>query len=142
MKLLHQQLFWCEKYHTLLKMEELPHLTSRQVQELKEWGKNHRKILSYEVHQQLWLKLNKDGFPSVLDLKPNGSLVEKDVFSENIRQGAWKVSDGFLFVKVISNEFIIEYQIVGNSVNNIHCGMEYINGTLSTYCKFAKLAKD
>ncbi len=48
--------------------------------------------------------------------------------------------DGFLFVKVISGEFVVEYQIVGNVENNVHCGIEYINGRVSTYSKFAKLA--
>ncbi|CAH8222823.1 hypothetical protein VAE130_600291 [Vibrio aestuarianus] len=51
-------------------------------------------------------------------------------------QGLWKVNDGFLFIKVISGEFIVEYQIVGNTQQNIHCGIEYINGRLSTYSKF------
>lgn len=136
MKLLHLQLFWYEKHHTLLEMEDLPVLTPTQEQELKEWVKCRRKILSYEAHQQPWVKVNVDGFSSTLHLKPNGTLVEQDLFSEKKLQGLWKVNDGFLFIKVISGEFIIEYQIVGNTQQNIHCGIEYINGRLSTYSKF------
>ena len=142
MKLLHLQLFWYEKHHTLLEMEDLPILTPAQEQELREWAKTRRKILSYEVHQQPWVKVNVDGFSSILELKPNGTLVEKDLFSERGLQGLWKVSDGFLFIKVISGEFIVEYQIVGNTENNVHSGIEYINGKISTYSKFAKLAKN
>ncbi|WP_050925292.1 hypothetical protein, partial [Vibrio harveyi] len=100
MKLLHLQLFWYEKHHTLLEMEDLPILTPAQEQELREWAKTRRKILSYEVHQQPWVKVNVDGFSSILELKPNGTLVEKDLFSERGLQGLWKVSDGFLFIKV------------------------------------------
>ncbi len=77
MKLLHLQLFWYEKHHTLLEMEDLPILTPAQEQELREWAKTRRKILSYEVHQQPWVKVNVDGFSSILELKPNGTLVEK-----------------------------------------------------------------
>ncbi|ARV75282.1 MULTISPECIES: hypothetical protein [Vibrio] len=142
MKLLHLQLFWYEKHHTLLEMEDLPILTPAQEQELREWAKTRRKILSYEVHQQPWVKVNVDGFSSILELKPNGTLVEKDLFSERGLQGLWKVSDGFLFIKVISGEFIVEYQIVGNTENNVHSGIEYINGKISTYSKFAKLANN
>ncbi|NVJ55629.1 MAG: hypothetical protein HWE19_04650 [Vibrionaceae bacterium] len=140
MKLLHLQLFWYEKHHTLLEMENLPPLTPAQEQELREWAKTRRKILSYEVHQQPWVKVNVDGFSSILELKPNGTLVEKDLFSERGLQGLWKVNDGFLFVKVISGEFIVEYQIVGSTETNIHSGIEYINGKVSTYSKFVKAA--
>jgi hypothetical protein len=139
MKLLHLQLFWYEKHHTLLEMEDLPILTPAQEKELREWAKTRRKILSYEVHQHAWLKVNVDGFSSTLHLKPNGTLVEKDLFSEKALQGLWKVIDGFLFIKVISGEFIVEYQIVGNKEQNIHCGIEYINGKVSTYSKFAQI---
>ena len=142
MKLLHLQLFWYEKHHTLLEMEDLPILTPAQEQGLRKWAKTRRKILSYEVHQQPWVKVNVDGFSSLLELKPNGTLVEKDLFSERGLQGLWKVSDGFLFIKVISGEFIVEYQIVGNTENNVHSGIEYINGKISTYSKFAKLANN
>ena len=142
MKLLHLQLFWYEKHHTLLEMEDLPILTPAQEQELRKWAKTRRKILSYEVHQQPWVKVNVDGFSSLLELKPNGTLVEKDLFSERGLQGLWKVSDGFLFIKVISGEFIVEYQIVGHTENNVHSGIEYINGKISTYSKFAKLANN
>ncbi|WP_064609467.1 hypothetical protein [Photobacterium sp. J15] len=139
MKLLHLQLFWYEKHQTLLEMEDLPVLTSAQEQELKEWSKKRRKLLSYEVHQQPWVKVNSDGFSSTLLLKPNGTLTEKDLFSEKALNGLWKVIDGFLFIKVISGEFIVEYQIVGNTENNIHSGFEYINGKVSSYSKFMKL---
>ena len=140
MKLLHLQLFWYEKHHTLLEMENLPTLTPAQEQELREWAKTRRKILSYEVHQQPWVKVNVDGFSSILELKPNGTLVEKDLFSERGLQGIWKVNDGLLFVKVISGEFIVEYQIVGSTEKNLHSGIEYINGKVSTYSKFVKAA--
>jgi len=140
MKLLHLQLFWYEKHSTLLEMEDLPVLTPAQEKELRDWAKKRRKILSYEVHHQPWLKVNIDGFSSMLLFKPNGQLAEKDLFSEKSLQGLWKVVDGFLFVKVISGEFIVEYHIVGNVENNVHCGIEYINGRMSTYSKFAKLA--
>lgn len=140
MKLLHLQLFWYEKHHTLLEMENLPVLTSAQEKELQDWAKTRRKILSYEVHQQPWVKISVDGFSSILELKANGKLVEKDLFSERCLQGLWKVSDGFLFIKVISGEFIVEYQIVGHTENNVHSGVEYINGKISTYSKFAKVA--
>lgn len=136
MKLLHLQLFWYEKHHTLLEMEDLPTLTASQEQELIEWVKKHRKILSYEVHQQTWVKVNIDGFASQIRLNPNGTLLEKDLFSDKSLQGLWKVVDGFLFIKVISGEFVVEYQIVGSSTDNIHSGIEYINGQVSTYSKF------
>ncbi|MFV0576449.1 MAG: hypothetical protein ACK5NC_13690 [Vibrio sp.] len=142
MKLLHLQLFWYEKYHALLEMEDLPILSPTQEQELKEWIKTRRKILTFEVHQQPWVKVNIDGFSSILELKPNGKLTEKDLFSNRELQGLWKVTDGFLFIKIISGEFIVEYQIVGQLKNNLHCGIEYINGKVSTYSKFAKLAKE
>ncbi|WP_087020634.1 hypothetical protein [Thaumasiovibrio subtropicus] len=141
MKLLHLQLFWYETYHTLLEMEDLPILTPSQEAALKKWSKTRRKILSYEMHQQPWLKVNVDGFSSQLELKPNGTLIERDLFTDNTLQGVWKVMDGFLFIKVINGEFIVEYQIVGRKENNLHCGIEYINGKVSTYSKFAKLAK-
>ncbi|MGD8110407.1 hypothetical protein [Vibrio sp. NTOU-M3] len=141
MKLLHLQLFWFEKHHTLLEMEDLPTLTPTQEKELKEWVSKRRKILSYEVHPQPWVKVNIDGFSSQIQLKPNGTLTEVDLFGEKKLQGLWKINEGFLFIKVISGEFIVEYQIVGNADNNVHCGMEYINGRLSTYSKFMKLAE-
>ncbi|WP_047688781.1 hypothetical protein [Vibrio sp. ZOR0018] len=136
MKLLHLQLFWYEKHHTLLEMEVLPTLTPTQEQALAEWVKCRRKILSFEAHQHTWVKVNVDGFSSALHLKPNGTLVERDLFGEKTLQGLWKVIDGFLFIKVISGEFIVEYQIVGNNEQSIHCGIEYINGRVSTYSKF------
>lgn len=136
MKLLHLQLFWYEKHHTLLEMEALPTLTLTQEQALAEWVKCRRKILSFEAHQHTWVKVNVDGFSSALHLKPNGTLVERDLFGEKTLQGLWKVIDGFLFIKVISGEFIVEYQIVGNNEQSIHCGIEYINGRVSTYSKF------
>jgi hypothetical protein len=136
MKLLHLQLFWYEQHHTLLEMEDLPTLTPAQAQALRAWSQQRRKILSYEVHQHPWVKVNIDGFSSMLHLQPNGTLSETDLFSEKKLQGLWKVTNGFLFIKVISGEFIIEYQIVGNAVHNIHCGIEYINGKVSTYSKF------
>lgn len=141
MKLLHLQLFWFEKHHTLLEMEDLPTLTPTQEKELKKWVSKRRKILSYEVHPQPWVKVNIDGFSSQIQLKPNGTLTEVDLFGEKKLQGLWKINEGFLFIKVISGEFIVEYQIVGNADNNVHCGMEYINGRLSTYSKFMKLAE-
>lgn len=136
MKLLHLQLFWYEKHHTLLEMEALPTLPPTQEQALAEWVKCRRKILSFEAHQHTWVKVNVDGFSSALHLKPNGTLVERDLFGEKTLQGLWKVIDGFLFIKVISGEFIVEYQIVGNNEQSIHCGIEYINGRVSTYSKF------
>ncbi|MDW6003223.1 hypothetical protein [Vibrio mangrovi] len=136
MKLLHLQLFWYEKHHTLLEMEDLPELSPTQGQALQNWLKKRRKILSYEVHHQPWVKVNIDGFSSTLFLQPNGTLTEQDLFSDKALQGLWKVVDGFLFIKVISGEFIIEYQIVGCADNNIHCGIEYINGQVSSYSKF------
>ncbi len=140
MKLLHLQLFWYETHHILLEMENLPVLTPAQQKTFAEWAKTRRKILSYEVHQQPWVKVKADGFSSILELKPNGSLIEKDLFSENHLQGLWKVSDGFLFIKVISGEFIVEYQIVGSTKHNLHSGIEYINGKVSAYSKFVKAA--
>ncbi|EGQ9188533.1 hypothetical protein O1C43_002862 [Vibrio cholerae] len=140
MKLLHLQLFWYEKHLTLLELEALPQLSPAQQQELEEWIKTRRKILSYEVHQHAWIKVNADGFSSLLTFKPNGTLIEKDMFSDKALHGLWKVMDGFLFVKVISGEFIVEYQIVGHQPHPVHCGIEYINGRVSSYSKFAKLA--
>ncbi len=136
MKLLHLQLFWYEKHHTLLEMEALPTLTPTQEQALIEWVKCRRKILSFEAHQHTWVKVNVDGFSSALHLKPNGTLFERDLFGEKTLQGLWKIIDGFLFIKVISGEFIVEYQIVGHKEHSIHCGIEYINGRVSTYSKF------
>ncbi|MGC9421892.1 hypothetical protein [Vibrio sp.] len=136
MKLLHLQLFWYEKHHTLLEMEALPTLTPTQEQALIEWVKCRRKILSFEAHQHTWVKVNMDGFSSALHLKSNGTLVEQDLFGEKTLQGLWKVIDGLLFIKVISGEFIVEYQIVGHNEHSIHCGIEYINGRVSTYSKF------
>lgn len=139
MKLLHLQLFWYEKHHILLEMEDLPTLTPYQETELKQWCAGRRKILNYEVHPQSWVKVNVDGYSSTLNLKSNGQLMEQDLFSDKKLTGLWKVIDGFLFIKVISGEVIMEYQIVGNAVDNIHCGIEYINGKVSTYSKFMQL---
>lgn len=139
MKLLHLQLFWYEKHHILLEMEDLPQLTPHQQKELQEWIATRRKILSFEVHQQPWVKVNVDGFSSTLILKPNGQLYEKDLFSDQKLLGLWKVMDGFLFIKIISGELIMEYQIIGNAIDNAHCGIEYINGKVSTYSKFMQL---
>lgn len=139
MKLLHLQLFWYEKHHTLLEMEDLPLLTQRQESELKEWLHKRRKLLSYEIHAQPWVKVNIDGFSSALQLSPSGKVVEQDLFSANHISGVWKMMDGFLFIKVISREFIVEYHVVGNAETNIHCGIEYINGRVSTYSKFMQL---
>ncbi|MCE0494508.1 hypothetical protein [Vibrio salinus] len=139
MKLLHLQLFWYEKHHTLLEMEDLPQLTPNQQAELKQWIATRRKILSFEVHQQSWVKVNIDGHSSLLVLNPTGQLSEQDLFSDKKLSGIWKVVDGFLFIKIISGEFIVEYQIVGNERDNIHCGIEYINGKVSTYSKFMQL---
>lgn len=139
MKRLHLQLFWYERYQALLEMEDLPILTDSQLSELNVWMKKRRKILNYEVYQQPWIKVNEDGFSSIMELHPGGKLVEKDLFSDRVNNGIWKVVDGFLFIKVINNEFIVEYQIVGNNTNNLHAGIEYINGHICTYSKFAKL---
>lgn len=139
MKLLHLQLYWYEKHHTLLELEDLPLLTPQQESGLRLWLNQRRKLLSYEVHQQQWVKVNIDGFSSILILKPNGDLTEQDLFSDKTLHGVWKVVDGFLFIKVVSGEFIVEYQIVANRESNIHCGIEYINGKVSTYSKFMQL---
>ncbi|WP_059122630.1 hypothetical protein [Vibrio sp. MEBiC08052] len=136
MKLIHLQLFWYEKYHTLLDMEDLPTLSPTQAQELKHWLRQRRKILAYEVHHQPWVKVNVEGASSSLCLLPNGTLTEQDLFSDKALHGLWKVVNGFLFMKVVSGEFIIEYQVVGCAEQNIHCGIEYINGQLSSYSKF------
>ncbi|SHO59022.1 hypothetical protein [Vibrio quintilis] len=136
MKLLHLQLFWYEYHHTLLEMEDLPVLSPAQMKIFQEWMKTRRKILKYEVHQQAWVKTNIDGASSVLNFSPDGTLTEKDLFGAQILHGLWKVVDGFLFVKVVSGEFIVEYQIVGQTENNIHGGIEYINGQVTTYSKF------
>ena len=139
MKLLHLQLFWYEKHHTLLEMEDLPLLTPRQESELRDWLAKRRKLLSYEVHAQPWVRINIDGFSSTLTLKPNGQVEEQDLFSKSHIHGIWKMMDGFLFIKVVSGEFIVEYHVVGNAETNIHCGIEYINGRVSTYSKFMQL---
>lgn len=57
----------------------------------------------------MWIKVNVDGFLLLLIFKFNGILIEKDMFSDKVLYGLWKVMDGFLFVKVISGEFIVEY---------------------------------
>ncbi len=75
MKLLHLQLFWHQTQNTLLEMEDLPVLTEQQQRDFKLWMKKRRKILSFEVHQQSWVKVNQDGFSSLIELRPNGSLV-------------------------------------------------------------------
>ncbi|MCY9870114.1 hypothetical protein [Vibrio barjaei] len=139
MKLLHLQLFWHQTQNTLLEMEDLPVLTEQQQQDFKLWMKKRRKILSFEVHQQSWVKVNQDGFSSLIELRPNGSLVERDMFGGRSLSGLWKVIDGLLFIKVISGEFIVEYQIAGSSEQNIHDGVEYINGKVSTYSKFVQV---
>ncbi|MBF9000926.1 hypothetical protein [Vibrio nitrifigilis] len=138
MKRLHLQLFWYEKHHTLLEMEDLPELSPTQHNELAEWIKGRRKILKFEVHQHPWVKVNIEGGSSCLRLLPNGKLSESDLFSDRALQGIWKVVDGFLFIKVISGELIQEYHIVGNAKDSIHCGIEYINGRISTYSKFVQ----
>ena len=138
MKLLHLQLFWYEKHHTLLEMEDLPELSPAQHEELANWVKGRRKILNFEVHQHPWVKVNIEGGSSCLRLLPNGKVTEYDLFSASSLQGVWKVIDGFLFIKVVSGEFIVEYQIVGNAQESIHCGIEYINGQVSTYSKFVQ----
>jgi hypothetical protein len=140
MKLLHLQLFWYEKHHTLLEMEDLPTLSPQQERELQEWGKSRRKILNYEVHQHLWIKVNSEGFSSILELLPNGKLSEKDLFGQRHLRGFWKLNNGLLFIKVVSGEFIIEYHIIGHKKTNIHSGIEYINGKVSSFSKFVKVS--
>jgi hypothetical protein len=120
-------------------MEDLPVLSATQESDLKVWVGRRRKILAYEVHAQPWVKVNVDGFSSMLTLNPNGQLIERDLFSDKELHGLWKVVDGFLFIKVISGEFIVEYQIVGCVERNVHCGIESINGRVSTYSKFMQL---
>ncbi len=61
------------------------------------------------------------------------------MFGGRSLSGLWKVIDGLLFIKVISGEFIVEYQIAGSSEQNIHDGVEYINGKVSTYSKFVQV---
>ncbi|CAM3545374.1 hypothetical protein VA7868_03048 [Vibrio aerogenes CECT 7868] len=136
MKLLHLQLFWYEYHHTLLEMEDLPVLTPAQMKIFQEWVKTRRKLLKYEVHQQVWVKTNVDGASSILTFSPDGTLTEQDLFGSRTLNGLWKVIDGFLFIKVISGEFIVEYQISGITEYNIHSGIEYINGQVTTYSKF------
>ncbi len=138
MKLLHLQLFWFEKHHILLELEDLPELTNSQQAELKQWIKSRRKLLSFEVHQQVWVKVNSDGFSSELIINPNGTLIEKDLFSEKKLNGLWKVIDGLLFLKIVSGEFIVEYQVVGHNIDNIHSGIEYINGKVSAHSRFVQ----
>ncbi len=43
------------------------------------------------------------------------------------------------FMKIISGEVIVEYQVIGSNINNIHSGFEYINGILSGYSKFIQI---
>ncbi len=76
-----------------------------------------------------------------LQLQPNGKLVEEDLFTKKGIKGLCKhaVSDGFLFMKIISGEVIVEYQVIGSNINNIHSGFEYINGILSGYSKFIQI---
>ncbi|GAL20692.1 hypothetical protein ACPV5O_19855 [Vibrio maritimus] len=139
MKLLHLQLFWQQTQNTLLELEDLPTLTEQQQVEFNQWIKQCRKLLSFEVHQQPWVKVNQDGFTSLLELSPNGTLIERDMFGGKSLSGLWKVMDGLLFIKVISGEFIVEYQVVGHSKQNIHDGVEYINGRASTVSKFIQV---
>ncbi|MEC6798041.1 hypothetical protein CTM76_16815 [Photobacterium phosphoreum] len=139
MKRIHLQLFFYETTQTLLELEDLPHLTTNQTIECQQWYKTKRKILNFEVHSQSWVKVTLDGFSSQLELQPNGKLIEKDLFTEQSVKGLWHVSDGFLFIKIISGEVIVEYQIIGSNLNNIHSGFEYINGILSSYSKFIQI---
>ncbi|WP_305419289.1 hypothetical protein [Photobacterium leiognathi] len=139
MKRIHLQLFLYEMTHTLIELEDLPSLSSRQATEFHEWYKTKRKLLNFEVHSQLWVKVNVDGFSTQLQLQPNGKLVEEDLFTKKGIKGLWHVSDGFLFMKIISGEVIVEYQVIGSNINNIHSGLEYINGILSGYSKFIQI---
>lgn len=140
MKLLHLQLFWYEKYNMLLEMEDLPTLSPQQEKELKEWGKTRRKILSYEAHQHSWIKVSTEGCSSILELLPSGKVSEKDLFGQQRVRGFWKLANGLLFIKIVSGEFIIEYHIIGHKQTNIHSGIEYINGRVSSFSKFVKVS--
>ena len=136
MTLLHEQLFWAETQHQLLELESLPELTQRQRDELSAWCKKRRKILNYEVALQPWIKVNIDGETTEVNMFPSGKAVEKNLFGTQELVGAWKIIDGILFVAFQIGQRVVEYRVVGQRENNIHCGSEYVNGQPSSYIKF------
>lgn len=136
MKPLNLQLFWYEKDQSLIDTKELTKLSSAQESEFNEWEKQRRKILSYELHQQTWVKVSNDGVSSELLFSSNGTVIETELFGDKSLSGAWKVVDGVLFISMVNNHATIEYQVVANRVKNIHSGIQFINEIICSYSKF------
>ncbi|MBD1577876.1 hypothetical protein HC723_15885 [Vibrio sp. S11_S32] len=136
MKPLNLQLFWYEKDQSLIDTKELTKLSAAQESEFNEWEKQRRKILSYELHQQTWVKVPNDGASSELQFNSNGGVTEIELFGDKSLSGAWKVVDGVLFISMINNDATIEYQVVANRAKNIHSGIQFINGAICSYSKF------
>ncbi|MCE4936934.1 hypothetical protein [Aliivibrio fischeri] len=136
MKPLNLQLFWYEKELSLIDTKELTILSATQESEFNEWKKQRRKILSYELHQQTWVKVSNDGASSELLFSSNGTVIETELFGSKSLSGSWKVVDGVLFINMVSDDLTIEYQVVANRTNNIHAGIQFINGAICTYNKF------
>ena len=136
MKSLYLQLFMYEKAKSLIDTKNLKILSPTQETEVNEWIKQRRKILSYELHQQTWVKVTHDNTSSELIFSSNGTLVEMDLFGDKSLLGTWKVVDGVLFINMTHNEMTVEYEVVANRMHNIHAGIQFINGTISSYSKF------
>lgn len=136
MKPLNLQLFFYEKDQNLINIKELTKLSAAQESEFNEWKKQRRKILSYELHQQMWVKVTNDGTSSELLFSSNGTVTEVELFGDKSLAGTWKVVDGVLFINMMNDDTGIEYQVVANRSNNIHAGVQFINGTISSYSKF------
>lgn len=138
MKAIHLQLFWFERHQTLLDFDELPELTPAQVDLLKAWAKNKRKILKFEVHQQPWIKIGYDGNATQIICKPTGEVFEENLFGQQVNQGAWKVENGLLIITIQDGEYRMDYRIVGSKDNSVHVGSEYLNNRPSGYVKFVQ----
>ncbi|MFC1234008.1 hypothetical protein [Vibrio sp. F74] len=136
MTLLHIQLFWVENQYKLLSLDNLPHLSERQKEELESWCKKRRKILNFEVHLQPWVKITSDGESTEVILRPNGKAYEQDMFGSQQRKGSWKIVEGFLFVVFQDGADFIEYRVIGNADSNTHSAAEYVNGKPNAYMKF------
>ncbi|MFA0441238.1 hypothetical protein BCU70_00695 [Vibrio sp. 10N.286.49.C2] len=139
MNSLYFQLFWREKHGVMLEVNGVPDLPKRLEDEFTQWINNRKKIMSFEVNLQSWVKVDEDGSSTHIELKPNGTLTEKDLFSEKSLVGQWKVVDGVLLMRVADNATVVEYQVVGNRSHNIHCGVVHIDGVVNNYCKFVQV---
>ncbi|MGF1777555.1 hypothetical protein [Vibrio nomapromontoriensis] len=146
MKSLYFQLFWREKHGVMLEVNGLPDLPSRLQEEFTQWSKNRRKIQAFEASLQTWVRIDEKGSSVHFTLQPNGTLIENNLFSDDSQTGHWKIVDGILLLKITDGDTMTDYQIVGNRLNNIHCGVatssqDSSNGNSSRYSKFIQVQR-